>query len=122
MFQVAQTMDKLKKQTKHNSRKIVDAESLDNGRARFAFRETQNLPKSDYEQIHTPPPLFRSPFRGSIPISSVPNGKTVSNGQQSAAQIRRRKAICVDRFSRVFFPVTFGLMNCFYWGVFWLYL
>ncbi|XP_063854184.1 glycine receptor subunit alpha-4-like [Scylla paramamosain] len=38
------------------------------------------------------------------------------------AQKRRAKAIMVDRFSRVFFPSTFGLINGIYWIIFWLYL
>ncbi|XP_069172967.1 glycine receptor subunit alpha-4 isoform X3 [Procambarus clarkii] len=38
------------------------------------------------------------------------------------AQKRRARAILVDRFSRVFFPSTFGLINGVYWLIFWLYL
>ncbi|XP_071544997.1 glycine receptor subunit alpha-4-like [Panulirus ornatus] len=38
------------------------------------------------------------------------------------AQQRRARAIMVDRFSRVFFPSTFGLINGLYWIIFWLYL
>ncbi|KAL7633300.1 UNVERIFIED_CONTAM: hypothetical protein RMT77_016405 [Armadillidium vulgare] len=38
------------------------------------------------------------------------------------AQKRRARAIMVDRFSRVFFPSTFGLMNAVYWIIFWIYL
>ncbi|XP_042209110.1 glycine receptor subunit alpha-4-like [Homarus americanus] len=40
----------------------------------------------------------------------------------TAAQKRRARAILVDRFSRVFFPSTFGLINGVYWIIFWLYL
>ncbi|XP_037793461.1 uncharacterized protein LOC119588913 [Penaeus monodon] len=40
----------------------------------------------------------------------------------TAAQKRRARAILVDRFSRVFFPSTFGLINAVYWIIFWLYL
>lgn len=35
------------------------------------------------------------------------------------AQRRRAQAIVVDRFSRIIFPVTFGLMNMLYWVIFW---
>lgn len=40
----------------------------------------------------------------------------------AGAQKRRARAIVVDRFSRIFFPLTFGLINCFYWCMFWSYL
>lgn len=40
----------------------------------------------------------------------------------SPAQIRLRRAIYVDKFSRVFFPFLFTLLNCTYWYMFYEYL
>ncbi|KAG5681491.1 hypothetical protein PVAND_010921 [Polypedilum vanderplanki] len=38
------------------------------------------------------------------------------------AQIRLRRAIHVDKFSRVAFPLTFTLLNCTYWIMFYEYI
>uniref|UniRef100_A0A1B0DHN4 Neurotransmitter-gated ion-channel transmembrane domain-containing protein n=1 Tax=Phlebotomus papatasi TaxID=29031 RepID=A0A1B0DHN4_PHLPP len=38
------------------------------------------------------------------------------------AQIRLRRAINIDRFSRVFFPFLFTVLNCTYWYMFYEYL
>lgn len=38
------------------------------------------------------------------------------------AQIRLRRAINIDRFSRVFFPFLFTLLNCTYWIMFYEYI
>lgn len=55
----------------------------------------------------------------SVPPPPPPPNKTATN---NPAQKRRARAIMVDRFSRVFFPSTFGLINAVYWIIFWLYL
>ena len=75
-----------------------------------------------------PPPPQRSPIHshGVQPISNATPSKqqnpTAPLGPPTKAQKRRAKAIMVDRFSRVFFPSTFGLINAVYWVIFWLYL
>lgn len=38
------------------------------------------------------------------------------------AQIRLIRAIHVDKFSRVFFPFLFTLLNCTYWYMFYEYI
>lgn len=40
----------------------------------------------------------------------------------SPAQIRRNRAINIDRFSRVFFPLLFTILNCTYWILFAEYI
>lgn len=40
----------------------------------------------------------------------------------SPAQIRRNRAINIDRFSRVFFPLLFTVLNCTYWILFAEYI
>lgn len=38
--------------------------------------------------------------------------------QRNLAQRARTRAINIDRFSRVFFPVLFAILNCTYWIMF----
>lgn len=38
------------------------------------------------------------------------------------AQIRLRRAVHVDKFSRVGFPLTFAFLNCTYWYMFYEYI
>jgi hypothetical protein len=38
--------------------------------------------------------------------------------QQKRHQRRRDRAIFIDRFSRVFFPLSFSVLNIMYWTVF----
>lgn len=38
------------------------------------------------------------------------------------AQIRLRRAVHVDKFSRVGFPLTFAILNCTYWYMFYEYI
>jgi hypothetical protein len=42
----------------------------------------------------------------------------LKNSEVTSAMERRRRALAVDRFSRFFFPLSFGLLNCIYWIVF----
>ena len=79
-----------------------------------------------------PPPPQRSPVHTTPPQSAQAQGTSSANppnpanpttpGPLTGAQKRRAKAIMVDRFSRVFFPSTFGLINAIYWVMFWIYL
>ena len=54
-----------------------------------------------------------------VPAPPPPPLKSTS---PTKAQRRRSKALMVDRFSRIFFPITFGFLNTIYWLIFWLYL
>lgn len=38
------------------------------------------------------------------------------------AQMRLRRAVHVDKFSRVGFPLTFAILNCTYWYMFYEYI
>lgn len=38
------------------------------------------------------------------------------------AQMRLRRAIYVDKFSRIAFPLTFTMLNCTYWYMFYEYI
>ncbi|XP_066980949.1 glycine receptor subunit alpha-4-like [Macrobrachium rosenbergii] len=62
------------------------------------------------------------PMLAPLPIVPPPPPPPARMPGPTAAQKRRAKAILVDRFSRVFFPSTFGLINGLYWIIFWLYL
>jgi hypothetical protein len=42
----------------------------------------------------------------------------MKTAEAAAAMERRRRALAVDRFSRYFFPLSFGLLNLIYWAVF----
>lgn len=52
------------------------------------------------------------------PTSSIPGQPK----RPTAAQIRLRRAINIDRGSRVFFPLLFTILNCAYWYMFYEYL
>ncbi|XP_050707045.1 glycine receptor subunit alpha-4-like [Eriocheir sinensis] len=74
--------------------------------------------------IRLPPP---APGFGDMVCPPLPNVPPPPPPPQrhpgpTPAMKRRAKAILVDRFSRVFFPSTFGLINGVYWIIFWLYL
>lgn len=43
-------------------------------------------------------------------------------GKLTPAQIRLRRAINVDKFSRIGFPLIFTVLNCTYWIIFYEYL
>lgn len=52
------------------------------------------------------------------PTSTIPGQPK----RRTAAQIRLRRAINIDRASRVFFPLLFTVLNCAYWYMFYEYL
>lgn len=52
------------------------------------------------------------------PTSQIPGAPN----KLTPAQIRLTRAINIDRFSRVFFPFLFTLLNCIYWYMFYEYL
>ena len=54
--------------------------------------------------------------------TQTPQQQNKTASAVASAHKRRAKAIAIDRFSRVFFPLTFGMMNLIYWVVFWIYL
>ncbi|CAL4086160.1 unnamed protein product [Meganyctiphanes norvegica] len=57
-----------------------------------------------------------------VPPPPPPPTRANTGPITSPAQKRRARAIMVDRFSRVFFPATFGVINSVYWLIFWFYL
>jgi hypothetical protein len=63
-------------------------------------------------------------------LNEIPEGALVNKAQQCFANGRlaqarqieiqkcRDRAIYIDRFSSVFFPLSFGVLNLVYWGIF----
>ncbi|XP_076062865.1 glycine receptor subunit alpha-4-like isoform X2 [Oratosquilla oratoria] len=85
----------------------------------------------NFPSIHHPPtPHAHHPQSPALPghdsnaLPNVPPPPPPPKGPPgpTGAQKRRAKAIMVDRFSRYFFPLTFGLINGVYWVIFCIYL
>ncbi|XP_055678466.1 glycine receptor subunit alpha-2 isoform X2 [Lutzomyia longipalpis] len=57
-----------------------------------------------------------------LPLEVPPEGEKQDPPKLTPAQIRLRRAINIDRFSRVFFPFLFTVLNCTYWYMFYEYL
>ncbi|CRK98864.1 CLUMA_CG011991, isoform A [Clunio marinus] len=57
-----------------------------------------------------------------ITLSDIPPAPPRPVSKITPAQIRLRRAIHVDKFSRVAFPLTFALLNCTYWYMFYEYI
>ncbi|KAF2344671.1 Neurotransmitter-gated ion-channel transmembrane domain [Trinorchestia longiramus] len=56
------------------------------------------------------------PGQSSSPSSSSP--RKMHNSWSEVMEQRRHRAILIDRFSRVLFPLSFTILNVVYWGVF----
>ena len=56
-----------------------------------------------------------------VPIPPPPPPPTVRSSNCATAE-RRIRALAVDRYSRVIFPLTFTILNCIYWFTFMDYL
>lgn len=75
---------------------------------KFSTLQESTLLLSPVPHIQTiPPPPCK-------PASAIP--------KLTPAQIRLRRAINIDRFSRVFFPLLFTLLNTAYWIMFYEYI
>ncbi|XP_071545422.1 glycine receptor subunit alpha-4-like isoform X2 [Panulirus ornatus] len=73
--------------------------------------------------VHPPPSQsYEDQMYPPLPIVPPPPPPPARLPGPTPSQRRRARAILVDRFSRVFFPSTFGLINGVYWIIFWLYL
>ncbi|KAK3868455.1 hypothetical protein Pcinc_026154 [Petrolisthes cinctipes] len=92
----------------------------------------ENPAPPPHYMAHPHPPPLRHPHPAGhgygdllyppLPAVPPPPPPPARQPGPTPAQKRRAKAILVDRFSRVFFPSTFGLINGIYWIIFWLYL
>lgn len=80
--------------------------------------------ESDYRSIGRDRPPSHGLTPADVPPPPPPpqSQPILAPSVTAGARRRRAKAIVVDRFSRIFFPLTFGLINCIYWIVFWSYL
>ncbi|XP_018563703.1 glycine receptor subunit alpha-3 [Anoplophora glabripennis] len=62
--------------------------------------------------------IFDAPKENSLLLCAPPK----SPPSPTPAQIRRNRAINIDRFSRIFFPLLFTVLNCTYWILFAEYI
>lgn len=62
------------------------------------------------------------PKPGRAGSSASGTGLTIPPGAPTPAQRSRNRAINIDRFSRVFFPALFTLLNVIYWILFAEYI
>ncbi|XP_045107325.1 glycine receptor subunit alphaZ1-like [Portunus trituberculatus] len=85
--------------------RIIPATSTSQPQAQFHH---QQLPH------HTPPP---PPPRG-IPPTRFGSACNIPYSVANEMRRSREKAILVDRFSRVVFPISFTILNILYWAVF----
>lgn len=58
-----------------------------------------------------------TPLPASSPVNMPPPNDRLCK-QHAKHQRRRDRAIFIDRFSRVFFPLSFSVLNLMYWTVF----
>ncbi|XP_059615585.1 glycine receptor subunit alpha-4-like [Phlebotomus argentipes] len=86
--------------------------------SQFGKRENDNstdvpwVPRQDNSMLSLQP----------IPLGPEVTGEKPEPPKLTPAQIRLRRAINIDRFSRVFFPFLFTVLNCTYWYMFYEYL
>ncbi|XP_021708175.1 glycine receptor subunit alpha-3 [Aedes aegypti] len=93
------------KNGKRNSKSLENSETTT---VNTFQRQESTLLLSPVPHIQTiPPPPCK-------PASAIP--------KLTPAQIRLRRAINIDRFSRVFFPLLFTLLNTAYWIMFYEYI
>ncbi|GAB0093736.1 Neurotransmitter-gated ion-channel [Sergentomyia squamirostris] len=86
--------------------------STDGGVPWIQRQENSMLLNAPQPVVPVPPPVTAAgaPEKPADPTKLTP------------AQIRLRRAINIDRFSRVFFPFLFTVLNCAYWYMFYEYL
>lgn len=96
----------------------------------FPFIPQQSFHRDRTESVDSNNPwIHRQSLRitgGSI-TPATPRGSTVVNTidefpSLTPAQIRLRRAMLIDKFSRGFFPFLFTLLNVIYWILFYEYL
>lgn len=94
-----------------------------NGNSRRPTKTSENmsespLPAFSQRQSFQENTLVLAPSMQTIP----PPPRPAQMPKFTPAQIRLRRAIHVDKFSRVFFPFLFTLLNCTYWYMFYEYI
>ncbi|XP_064098794.1 glycine receptor subunit alpha-2-like [Macrobrachium nipponense] len=67
---------------------------------------------------HHPPPVSEAPPVHMMPKLGPVAGPSMSRTMAAELKEAREKAILVDRFSRIAFPVSFTLLNLLYWAVY----
>lgn len=88
-------------------------------------RDTVGSRASQDKSSESPHPIFnqrRSCQENTLILPAITPAPPKIMPKWTPAQIRLRRAIYVDKFSRVFFPFLFALLNCTYWYMFWQYI
>ncbi|KAJ8940374.1 hypothetical protein NQ318_015767, partial [Aromia moschata] len=86
-----------------------------------------NIVLGDSDAPKPPPPKKPSATNNIFEMSAKESSLLLSGppkvlAEPTPAQKRRNRAIYIDRFSRVFFPLLFTVLNCTYWILFAEYI
>lgn len=103
-----------------NCKYFIKFITFQNGR-----RDTGTSRTSQDKSSESPHPIFnqrRSCQENTLILPAITPAPPKVLPKWTPAQIRLRRAIYVDKFSRVFFPFLFTLLNCTYWYMFWQYI
>ncbi|CAG9805546.1 unnamed protein product [Chironomus riparius] len=91
-----------------------------------SFSSRRETRCSQQEDPTDSPHPFLNPRRScqidALSLPPAPPAPARGATKLTPAQVRLRRAIHVDKFSRVAFPLTFTLLNCTYWYMFYEYI
>ncbi|CAO1410343.1 unnamed protein product [Diamesa serratosioi] len=88
-------------------------------------RDTGGSRASQDKSSESPHPIFNQRMscqENTLILPAITPAPPKLMPKWTPAQIRLRRAIYVDKFSRVFFPFLFALLNFIYWYIFWGYI